>query len=216
MDTESQASTLFASSNTFWWRRKWQPTPIFLSGKSHGLQHARLPSPSPSPGICSHSSPLSWWYHPTISSSVVPFSSCPQSCPASGSFPVNWLFASGGQTIRASALVSVFPMNIQDWFSLGLTGLISLLFKGLSRVFSNTTVRKHQFFGSQPSLWSNSYITHDYWKKYSFDRTSLWGQSDVSVFEYDVKVCNNFSSKEQASLISWLWHHLQWFWSPRK
>ena len=172
---------------------------------SHGLQHARLPSPSPSPGICSHSSPLSWWYHPTISSSVVPFSSCPQSCPASGSFPVNWLFASGGQTIRASALVSVFPMNIQDWFPLGLTGLISLLFKGLSRVFSNTTVRKHQFFGSQPSLWSNSYITHDYWKKYSFDRTSLWGQSDVSaVFgSIDISKIKGMNFKNVVLKIYW-------------
>jgi len=93
---------------------------------------------------------------------------------------VNWIFASGGQSIRASALVSVFLMNIQDWFPLGLTGLISLLFKGLSRVFPNTTVWKHQFFGTQPSLWSSSYIAHDYWKKHSFDCTDLWGQSDVS------------------------------------
>ena len=93
-------------------------------------------------------------YHPTISSSVAPFSSCPQSFPASGSFPMSWLFKSGGPNIRASA--SVLPVNIQDWFPLGLTGLISLLSKGLPRVFSSTTIWKHQFFGSQPSLWSNS------------------------------------------------------------
>ena len=96
------------------------------------MQHARLPCPSSAPGACSNSCPLSWGCHPTISSSVVPFSSCPQSFPASGSFPTSWLFASGGQRIGASA--SVLPMNIQGWFPLGLTGLISLLFKGLSRV----------------------------------------------------------------------------------
>ena len=96
--------------------------------------------------------------HPIFSSSVVPFSSCPQAFPASGSFPMSWLFISGGQSIGASASVSVLPMNIQGWFPLGLTGLISLLSKGLSRVFSNTTAWKHQFFGAQPSLCSNSHI----------------------------------------------------------
>ena len=131
------------------------------------------------PGVYSNSCPLSRC-HPTISSSVIPFSSCLQSFPASGSFPMSRLFASGGQNIGASASASVLSLNIQDWFPLGLTGLISLLFKGLSRVFPNTTVRKHQFFGTQPSLWSNAYITHDYWKKHSFDCTDLWGQSDVS------------------------------------
>ena len=98
---------------------------------------------------------LSWWCHPTISSSVAPFSSCPQSFPASGSFPMSWLFASGVQSIEASA--SVLPMIIQDWFLLGLTGLI-LLFKGLSRIFSSITIWKHQFFGALPSLWPNSHI----------------------------------------------------------
>ena len=98
------------------------------------------------------------WCHPTTSSSVALFSSCPQSFPASGSFPMNWLFASGGQSIGASASASVFPMNIQGWFPLGLTGLISLQSKGLSRVFSNTTIQKHQCFGAQPSLWSNCHI----------------------------------------------------------
>ena len=126
--------------------------------RSHGLQHARLPCPSPTPGVYSNSCPLSQWCHPTISSSVTPFSSCPQFFPASGSFPVSQLFASGGQSIGVSALASVLPMNIQDWFPLGLTGLISLLSKELSRVFSSTTVQKCQFFGAQPPLWSNSHI----------------------------------------------------------
>ena len=110
----------------------------------HGLQHARLPCPSPSPRACSNSCPLSQWFPPTISSSVVPFSSCVQSFPASGSFLMSWFFASCGQSTRVSA--SVLPMNIQDWFPLGLTGWIFLQSKGLSRVFSNTTVQKHQFF----------------------------------------------------------------------
>jgi len=123
-----------------------------------GLQHARLPCPSPSPGACSNSRPLSRWCHPTISSCVVPFSSCLQSFPASGSFLMSRLFASGGQSIRDSASVSVPPMNIQDWFPLGLQSWISLQSKGHSRVFSSTTVLKHQFFGVQPSLWSNSHI----------------------------------------------------------
>ena len=105
-----------------------------------------------SPGACSNSCPLSQWCHPTISSFVVPFSSCFQSFPASGSFPMSRFFTSSGQNIGASASASVLPMNTQDWFPLGLTGLISLLSKGLSRVFSNTTVQKHQFFSTQPSL----------------------------------------------------------------
>ena len=111
----------------------------------HGLQHARLPHPSPSPRTCSNSCLLSQWCHSTTSSSVVPFSFCLQSFPASGSFPVSWLFASGGQNIGASA--SVFLMNIQNWFPLELTGLISLLSKWLSRVFFGITVQNHQFFG---------------------------------------------------------------------
>ena len=123
----------------------------------HGLQHTRLPCPSPSPRACSNSCPLSQWCHPNISSSVVPFSFCFQSFPASGSFPMSRLFASDGQSIGASASASALPMNIQGWFPLGLTGLI-LLSKGLSRVFSSTIVWRHQFFSTQPSLWSNSYI----------------------------------------------------------
>ena len=118
----------------------------------HELQHARLPCPSPTPGVYPNSCPLSQWCHLTISSSVIPFSSCPQSFPASGSFQMSQLFASGGQNIGVSASTSVLPMNIQDWFPFGWTGWISLQSKGLSRVFSNTTVQKHQFFGAQLSL----------------------------------------------------------------
>ena len=122
----------------------------------HGLQHPMPPCPSLTPRACSNSCPLSWWCHPIISSSFVPFSSCPQYFPASGSFPMSQLFASGGQSIKVSA--SVLTINIQAWFPFGLTGLISLQSKGLSRVFSNTTIQSHKFFGTQPSLWSNSHI----------------------------------------------------------
>ena len=136
----------------------------------HGLQLARLPCPSPSQGACSNSCPLSRWCHPSISSSVIPFS-CLQSFPASGSFQMIKLFTSGGQSIGALASTSVLPRNIQNRLHLGWTGWISLPSKGLSwvswrlqdswrllRVFSNATVQKHQFFGIQPSLWSNSHI----------------------------------------------------------
>ena len=123
----------------------------------HGLRNDRLPCPSPSPRVCSNSCPLSQWCHPTISSSVTSFSSCLQSFPASGSFPMSQFFASGGQSIGVSASVSVLPMNIQDWLPSGLTGLI-LQSKGLSRVFSNATLQKHQFFCAQLSLWSNSHL----------------------------------------------------------
>ena len=124
----------------------------------HGLQQTRLLCPSLFPGVYSNSCPLIQWCHPTISSSATPFSSCPQPFPASRSFPVSQLFTSSGQRIGASASASVLPMNIQRWFPLRLTGWISLQSKGLSRVFSNTTVQKHQFFGAQPSLWFNSQI----------------------------------------------------------
>ena len=124
---------------------------------SHGLQHARLPCPSPSPGVCTNSSPLSQWCHPIISFSVIPFSGL-RSFPAPGSFPISQFFSSGGQSIGVSASVSVLTMNIQEWFPLGWTGWISLQSKGLSRIFSNTTVQKHQFFGARPSLWCNSHI----------------------------------------------------------
>ena len=153
-------------SNIVAWRIPWTEEPGRLQSSSvqfsrsvmsnslwlHGLQHARPPSPSPTPRAYSDLCPLSWWCHPTISSSVVPFSSHLQSFPASGSFQMSHFFTSDGQSIRISASASALLMNIQNWFPLGQTGWISLLSKGLSRVFSNTTVQKHQFFGSQLSL----------------------------------------------------------------
>ena len=149
---------------------------------SHGPQHARLPCPSLALKVCSNSCPLSQWCHPTISSSVSPFSSCLQSLQASGSFPVSWLFASGGQSIGASASASVLSMNIQDWFPLGLIGLI-LLFKGHSRVFLSTTVQKQilwclvlVFF-----IFQLSYL-HANWKNHSFDYMYLCWLNDVSAF----------------------------------
>ena len=121
----------------------------------HELQHARPPCPSPTPRVYPKPCPSSRWCHPAITSS---FSSCPQSFPAIGSFPMSQHFAWGGQSIGVSASKSVLPMNIQDWSPLGWTGWISLQSKGLSKVFSNTTVQKHQFFGTQPSSQSNSHI----------------------------------------------------------
>ena len=122
------------------------------------ISHIRPPCPSSTPRVCSNSCLLSQWCHPTISSSVIPFSSCLQSFPASGSFQISQYFASGGHSIGVSASASVLPMNIKDWFPLGWTGWISLLSKGLSRVLSNTTVQKHQFFCTQLSLQFNSHI----------------------------------------------------------
>ena len=124
----------------------------------HGLQHARPPCLSPTPGVHLNSCPLRQWYHSTISSSVIIFSSHLQSYPASGSFQISQLFSSGGQSIGVSASISFLPKNTQDWSPLGWTGWISLQSKGLSRVFSNTTVQKHQFFSAQLSLQSNSHI----------------------------------------------------------
>ena len=130
-------------------------------------QHVRPPCPSPMPRVHPNSCPLSWWCHPTTSSSVIPFSSCPQSFPASGSFQMSQLFPSGGQSIGISASASLLPMNTQDWSPLGWTGWISLQSKGLSSVFSNTTVQKHQFFSTQLSLQFTSMC--DYWKSHSLD-----------------------------------------------
>ena len=146
----------------------------------HGLQHAGLPCPSVSPVLCSYSCPLSQWCYLTISSFAAPVSSCPQSFPASWSFPVSQLFPSGGQSIGASPSASALPVNLQHWFPLRLTGLISLLSKGFSRVFSNTTVQKHQFFWCSAffiviylffQLLSSTTLTsiHDHWKNYSLD-----------------------------------------------
>ena len=128
------------------------------SSRPHEPQHARPPWPSPTPGVYSNSCPLSWWRHPAISSSVDPFSFCPQSLPASGSFPMSQLFEWGGQSTGVSASASALPKNIQDWSPLGWTGWISLQSKGLSGVFSNTTVQKHRFLSIQVSSQSNSHI----------------------------------------------------------
>ena len=142
-----------------WNSRSIQFSPSFVS---HSLRPQNPSVPGSllitNSGVHPNPCPLCWWYHPTISSSVVPFFSCPHSFPASGSFPMSQLSASGGQSIGASASTSVLPMNIQSWFPLGLTGLIALLSKGLSRVFSSTTAQKHKFLGAQLSLWSNSHI----------------------------------------------------------
>ena len=137
---------------------QFSPSVVSDSLQTHESQHSRPPSPSPTPRVYSNSCPLSRWCHPAISSSIVPFSSCPQSLPESGSFPMSQLFAWDGQRIEVSALASVLPMNTQDWSPLGWTNWTSLQSKGLSRVFSNTTVQKHQFFGAQLSSQSNSHI----------------------------------------------------------
>ena len=134
----------------------------------HRLHHTRLPCPSLYP-CCSNSCPLSQWSHPSISFPATPFLSCPQFFPASRFLPMSQLFTSGGKNIGASASASVLPMNIQGWFPLGLTCLISLQSKGLSRVFSSTTVQKHQFFSAQPSLWSNSHVC-----LWLLDKSQLW------------------------------------------
>ena len=146
-------------------RGKWHPKDCCCSVAQScatlwppGLQHTRLPYPLLSPGACANSCAWSRWCRPTIASSVTPFSSCPQSFPASESFPMGRLFTPGGLSIGTSALASVFPMNFLGWFPLGLTGLVSLLSKRLSRVFSSTTIQKHQFFSTQLFLWSDSHI----------------------------------------------------------
>ena len=147
--------------------------------RPHESQHARPPCPTPTPRVHPKSRPLSRWCHPTISSSVIPFSSCPQSLPASGSFPKSQLFASGGQSIGVSASASVLPMNTQDWFPLGWTGWISLQCKGLSRIFSNTTVQSISFsvlsFLHSPTLTS----IHDHWRNHSLDQMDLCWQSSL-------------------------------------
>ena len=135
----------------------------------HESQHVRPPCPSTTLGVHSNSCPSSWWYHPAIESSVIPFSSCPQSLPASGSFPISQLFAWGGQNTGVSASASVLSMNTQNWSPLGWTGWLSLQSKGLSRVFSSTTVQKHQFFGTQPSSQPTLTSIHDHRKNHSLD-----------------------------------------------
>ena len=162
----------------------------------HYLQHARPLCPSPTTRVYPNPCPSSWWCHPAISSSVIPFSSCPQSYPALGSFPMSQLFTWGGQSTGVSASTSVLPMNTQDWSPLGWTGWISLQSKGLSSVFSNTTVKKHQFFGAQLSSQSNSHIhTWPLQKPQPWLDRPCW-QSNVSAFKYAIQVGHNFHSKE--------------------
>ena len=152
---------------------------VSYSLRPHGLQHARLPCPSPTPRVYSNSCPSHQWCHPTISSSAVPFSSRLQSFPASGSFQMSQFFTSGGQSIRVSALASVLPMTIQDWFPLGWTGLISLLSKEFSRVFSRTQFKSISY--SELSLLYGPALTfvHDYWKNQTFNYKDLCQQNDL-------------------------------------
>ena len=183
----------------------------------HGMPHVRLPCPSPSPGARSNSCPLSQWCHPTISSSAVPFSSCLQSSPASGSLPMSRLFASGGQSIGASASASVLPMNIQGWFPLGWTAVIFLQSKGLSRVFSNITVQKHQFFSVQPSYGPALTSIFDYWKAIALTRWTFVGKVISLLFNMLSRFVIAFPPRSKHLLIFMAAsHHLQWFWSPRK
>ena len=151
--------------------------------RPHESEHVRPPCPSPTPRVYSNSCPSSRWCHPAISSSVTPFHSCPQSLAASGSFPMSQLFTRGGQSSGVSASASVLPMNTQDWSPLRWTGWISLQSKGLSRVFSNTIVQKHQFFLALSFLHSPTLTSiHDHWKNCSLDQTDLCWQSNVSAF----------------------------------
>ena len=256
-------------SGRFLWRRKWQPTPVFLPGESHGqrslvgyspwghrhnrmtkpkrilaaskatntrtdwkktfishifnkgfqfshsvtydslrphgLQQARLSCPSPTPGVYSNSCPLSRWCHPTISSSVIPFSSRLQSFPASRSSPRSWFFTSGDQSIRVLASASALPMNIQDWFPLGLTGWISLQSKGLLRVLFNTTVLKNQFFGPQFSLQSNSHIhTSLLEKNIALTRWTFVGKVMPLLFNMLSRLATTFLPRSKHLFISWL------------
>ena len=144
--------------------------------------HWRFPCPSLSPRACSNSCPLSQWFHLTISYSVTLFSSCPQSFPTSRSFPMSWLFTSGGQRLRIGASASVLPMSIQGWFPVGLICLISMLSKGLSTIFSNTTVQKHQFFGTQPLLYGPTLTCTCLLENYIFDYMDLSWQTNISAF----------------------------------
>ena len=189
---------------------------MFDSLQRHGL-HARPPSPSPTPRVYSNSSPLSWWCLPTISSSVILFSSCLQSFPASGSFPMSQLFASGCQRIGVSASTSVLPLKTQDWFPLEWTGWISLQSKGLSRVFSNTTVQKQKFFDTQ--LFFIVQISHPYMtigKTIALTRWTFVGKIMSLLFNMLSRMVITFLSRSKHLLICGCSHHLQWFWSPPK
>ena len=172
--------------------------------RPHELQHARTPCPSPTPGVHSDSCPVSRWCHPAISSSVVPFSSCPQSLPASESFPMSQLFAWGGQSTGVSALASVLPKNTQGWFPLEWTGWISLQSKGLSSIFSNTTVQKHQFFGAQLSSvqLSHPYLTTG--KTIALTRQIFVGKLMSLLLNMLSRLVITFLPRSKRLLISWL------------
>ena len=184
---------------------------------THESKHTRPPCPSPTPGVYPNPCPSSWWCHPTISFSGVPFSSCPQSFPALGSFPMSQLFAWGGQSIGISASTSVLPMNTQDWSPLGWAGWISLQSKGLSRVFSNTTVQKHQFFGAQLSSLANSHIhTWLLGKTIALTRRTFVGKVMSLLLNMLSRLVITFLPRSKRLLIHGCNHHLQWFWSPQK
>ena len=171
--------------------------------RPHELQHARPPCPPSTPGVHWNSCPLSWWCHPAISTSDIPFSSCPQSLPASDSFPMNKLFTWGGQSIGVWALASVLPMNTQDW-SLEWTGWISLQSKGLSRVFSNTTIQKHQFFSAQLSSQSNSHPHMTTGKITALTRWTFVGKVMSLLLNMLSKLVITFIPRSKRLLISWL------------
>ena len=170
--------------------------------RPHESQHARPPCPSPALRVYWNSCPSSRWCHPAISSFVIPFSSCPQSLPASGSFPTSQLFARGGQSTGVSASASVLPMNTQDWFPLGWIGCLSLQSKGLSRVFSSTTVQKHPFFGAQLSSQSNSYMTTG--KTIALTRWTFVGKVMSLLFNMLSSLVITFLPRSKRLLISWL------------
>ena len=185
--------------------------------RPHESQHARPPCPSPTPGVHSDSCPSSQWCYPAISSSVVPFSSCPQSLPASEPFPMSQLFAWGSQSTGVSALASFLPKNTQDWSPSEWPGWISLQSKGLSRVFSNTTVQKHQFFGAQPSSQSNSHIhTWPLEKTIALTRRTLVSKVMSLLLNMLSRLIITFLPRSKCLLISWLQSPPQWFWGPKK
>ena len=172
----------------------------------HESQHTRPPCPSPTPGVHSNSYPSSWWCHPAISSSVIPFSSCPQTLPASGSFPMSQLFASGGQSIGVSASASVLPMSTQDWSPLGWIGWIFLQSRGFSRVFSNTTVQKHQFLRKRSAFFtvqlSRPYMTTG--KTIALTKRTFVGKVMSLLFNVLSRLVVTFLPRSKRLLISWL------------
>ena len=177
---------------------------MYNSLRPHGLQHARLLCLPPSLRVCSNSCPLSQWCHLTLLSSAAPFCFCLQSFPTSGAFPMNQLFTSGGQSIRASVSASVLPMNSQGWLPLGLSGLIFLQSEGLSSTFSSTTIQKHQFFGTQPFLWSNSHIYTWWLEKTITDYMDLCRQSNVCFLICSLGLSQVFLPRNKRLLISCL------------